>query len=132
MTQTSLKGNPRRRSSQSLKPGFAGRLVRARLEQKKTQSVMAEILGIPYRGYQRIETGERTPEPADLKLISEYFGWSLHELLVECGYLDEAPEIPDLPTESASLPPGSAPLEQTFSTILGPLKVEIIVRVSRA
>lgn len=129
------KDLPRRRSAQSFKAGFAGRVVRARLAEGRTQQNMAECIGIPYRAYQRMETGERIPEPADLRLFSGYFDWPLPELLVECGYLDEPIPVPEPGAEDpemAMLPDESRPLEQTFVTRLGPVKIEIIVRVSRA
>lgn len=127
-----MSSSPRRHASQVLKSGFAGRLVKARLDSGKTQVRMAELLGVPYRSYQRMESGERVPEPGDLKLVAEHFGWSMPELLVECGYLDAPPEVPPIPVEPYLASGVTSPMEQTFSTVLGPVKVEVIIRVSRA
>ena len=53
---------------------FAQRLKELRKENKRTQSELAEILGITARAYQYYEGGEHYPDVSGLMKLADYFG----------------------------------------------------------
>ena len=53
---------------------FAERMKLLRKEKKKTQSEMAEFLGIKLRAYQYYESGTFYPEIPNLIKLADYFG----------------------------------------------------------
>lgn len=60
---------------------FAERLKQLRQEQKKTQTEMAEYLGLKIRAYQYYESGGHYPEVPNLIKIADYFGVTTDYLL---------------------------------------------------
>ena len=59
---------------------FAERMKLLRKEKKKTQSEMAEFLGIKLRAYQYYEAGIRRPEYQHLLDLADFFDVSLDYL----------------------------------------------------
>ena len=51
---------------------FAERIKELRTERKKTQTQMAEMLGIKLRAYQYYESGEHYPEVPNLMKLADY------------------------------------------------------------
>ena len=60
---------------------FAERMKLLRKEKKKTQSEMAEFLGIKLRAYQYYESGTFYPEIPNLIKLADYFGVTTDYLL---------------------------------------------------
>ena len=60
---------------------FAQRVRQLRKEKKKTQSEMAEFLGIKLRAYQYYESGTFYPEIPNLIKLADYFGVTTDYLL---------------------------------------------------
>ena len=53
---------------------FAQRMRELRQEKKKTQTQMAELIGIKLRAYQNYESGTSYPEIPNLMKLADYFG----------------------------------------------------------
>jgi len=60
---------------------FARRLKELRKEEKKTQTEMAEKLGVSMRQYQNYEGTKSYPDVAGLIKLADYFGVSTDYLL---------------------------------------------------
>ena len=60
---------------------FAQRLRELRNEKKKTQTEMAEYLGLKLRAYQYYESATHYPEVPNLIKLADYFGVSTDYLL---------------------------------------------------
>ena len=60
---------------------FAERMRLLRKEKKKTQTEMAELLGIKLRAYQYYESGTSYPEIPNLIKLADYFGVTTDYLL---------------------------------------------------
>ena len=63
------------------------RLKTLRKQMGKTQTDIANYLGISYQAYAHYESGRRAPDPQSLKKLADYFGVSVDYLLGR----DEAP-----------------------------------------
>ena len=53
---------------------FAKRMKKLRNEKKKTQTEMADMLGIKLRAYQYYESATHYPEVPNLIKLADYFG----------------------------------------------------------
>lgn len=60
---------------------FAQRMRELRHEKKKTQTQMAEFVGIKLRAYQNYELGASYPEVPNLMRLADYFGVTTDYLL---------------------------------------------------
>ena len=60
---------------------FAQRMKELRSEKKRTQTDMAELLGIKVRAYQYYESGTHYPEVPNLIKLADYFGVTTDYLL---------------------------------------------------
>jgi len=60
---------------------FAQRMKELRNEKKRTQTQMAELIGIKLRAYQNYEAGSSYPEIPNLMKLADYFGVTTDYLL---------------------------------------------------
>lgn len=60
---------------------FAQRIKELRKEHKKTQTEMAELLGIKLRAYQYYESATHYPEVPNLIKLADFFGVSTDYLM---------------------------------------------------
>lgn len=91
---------------------FSERLKELRKKQKRTQSDIANVLGVTVRQYQRYESGEQTTTIENLMALARYFNVSIDYLVGETdipyryrGPVIENPEAHALDTTVEELYP---------------------------
>lgn len=64
-------------------------LHQIRIKSKKTQSDVADYLGISYQAYAHYEKGRRQPSPEQLALLADYFNVNVDDILGRNTISDE-------------------------------------------
>ncbi len=90
------------------------RLKLLRKELKKTQSDLANILGITVSAYGNYELGQREPDNANLVKLARYFNVSTDYLL---GLSDERNTRQPIQQQSSNLTPRESELLSVFNSL---------------